>query len=302
MIKMPLSAYLPIFKAYLKLEKGSADSTITSYLRDVGKFNEYLTEYYPDVDLNTITLDHGVTFVGYLMDLGVGVATQSRTLSGLKAFFTFLRIENILKDNPLALLDHPKSSRKLPAVLSISEIDAMINAIDHSYAEGVRNRAIIETLYGCGLRVSELTNLKISGFYPEIQFIRVVGKGNKERLIPINESAIKHILIYLSQIRQHQKIKEGKEDFLFLNRRGNPLSRVMIFYIVKDLAQKAGIQKTVSPHTFRHSFATHLYEGGADLRIIQDMLGHESITTTEIYAKVEQTHLRAVMERFHPRF
>lgn len=299
---MRWSTQINSFKAYLQLERSLSINTIDAYLRDIHKFNDYIDEAHPDLTFKELNVPHCENFLAFLNELGISIKSQSRILSGIKAFFNYLQFEQIIESNPFNLIESPKIDLKLPVVLSIEEIDRMIAAIDHSKAEGTRNRAIIETLYACGLRVSELVNLKISALYLEIGFVKVIGKGNKERIVPINDAAIKQITIYKDTVRVHQKIKMGMEDILFLNRRGNILGRHMIYHIVKTLAEKAGIQKKVSPHTFRHSFATHLYERGADLRAIQDMLGHESITTTEIYSKVNNEYLRETLVQFHPRF
>ncbi len=296
------SAYINGFNAYLLLERKLSGNSIDAYLRDINKFNQYLHANYPELPLTEITLPHCQSFLESLAQLDIGPTSQARIVSGIKAFFRYLVLEKVIVQNPTQLLEAPKLRRKIPTVLSVNEIDLMLQVIDQSKPEGVRNKAIIETLYGCGLRVSELTNLQLSGLYFELGFIKVSGKGNKERLVPINQSAVKQINIYRSEIRNRLTIAKGQEDFVFLNRRGKQLSRVMIFTIVKNIAALAGIPKTVSPHTFRHSFATHLYEGGADLRVIQDMLGHESITTTEIYAKIDTQYLRDALIQFHPRF
>jgi len=228
-------------------------------------------------------------------------STQARVISGLKAFFTYLILEDVLVNNPMGLIEAPKLSRKLPDTLNINEINQLIDAIDASKAEGMRNKAILEVLYGCGLRVTELTELKISNLFPQIEFIKVIGKGNKERLVPIGGVALKLLDLYLTQVRVHMKIKKGNEDFIFLNRFGAKLSRISIFNLIKSLAITTGIKKTISPHTLRHSFATHLIEGGADLRAVQEMLGHASITTTEIYTHIDRDYLREVITHFHPR-
>ena len=238
----------------------------------------------------------------WITELGMTASSQARIISGIKAFYKYCSLENISRTDPTTLLEAPKLKRKLPDVLSFEEIESIIAQVDLSKPEGGRNKAILETMYSCGLRVSEVVNLKISQLYLDLGFIRVTGKGDKERLIPIGSSAIKYITVYKNNIRVHSAPKKGYEDFLFLNNRGSQLSRVMIFYIIKDLTLKAGIKKTVSPHTFRHSFATHLVEGGADLRAVQEMLGHESITTTEIYTHLDREFLRKTLEEFHPGF
>ena len=252
-------------------------------------------------DLSDVSPDDLKEFLVWINELGMLPPTQARVLSGLKAFFKFLLLDNQIKVDPSALIESPKTSRKLPDTLSIIEINKLIEAIDLSKAEGMRNKAMLELLYGCGLRVSELTNLKISNLFLDIDFIKILGKGDKERLVPIGTEAIKFLRIFIEEIRVHIAVKPGKEDFVFLNMRGSPISRVMVFLIIKDLANKAGINKSISPHTFRHSFATHLIEGGADLRAVQEMLGHESITTTEIYTHLDRDYLRDTIIQFHPR-
>lgn len=288
------------FKRYLQLERSLAKNSISAYIMDVEKLYSFsLTqEISKPAALKT---QHLQLFIVWLNDLEVSNTSQARILSGLKAFFTYLAIEGEIKSNPAELIEAPRLSRKLPDFLSIYEIEEIINAIDLSQPEGTRNKAIIETLYGCGLRVSELTDLKISNLFFEIEFIKVVGKGSKERLVPIGGQAIKMINLYMREIRSQQTIKPGFEDFVFLNRRGKSLTRIMIFLIIKDLVSKTNIKKNVSPHTFRHSFATHLIEGGADLRAVQEMLGHESITTTEIYTHLDKAYLQSVITSFHPR-
>jgi len=240
-------------------------------------------------------------FLKWINELGLSASSQARIVSGIKSFFKYLLLEDIIKDSPAELLESPKIGRKLPDTLEVEEINRLIDAIDLSTPEGVRNKAMLETLYGCGLRVSELINLKISNLYFNDGFLKVTGKGDKERLVPIGSQAIKYIKIYLENIRIHLEVKKGSEDILFLNNRGKGLSRVMVFLIIKNLAEKIGLKKNISPHTFRHSFATHLIEGGADLRAIQEMLGHESITTTEIYTHLDREYLRISILRFHPR-
>jgi len=271
-------------------------------MNDIQKLKEYFSAKGTERKIKKIKIKHLEKFISHLNKLGIHERSQARVLSGIKGFFKYLELEKIIEQNPAELLEGPKLTRKLPSVLSIDEIDAMIAAIDHSKPECPRNRAIIETLYACGLRVSELVGLQLSNLFFDIQFIKVLGKGNKERLVPINKSAIKQNEIYIKEIRSKVKIQKDQEDFVYLNRRGSKLSRVSVFTIIKDLAQKAGIDKNISPHTFRHSFATHLYERGADLRVIQDMLGHRSITTTEIYSHVNNKYLKETLKNFHPRF
>jgi len=287
------------FKRYLLLERGLSNNSIDAYLNDVQKLQRYcdITE----LNLSEISSKDLQKFLTWMNEFEIAAYTQARLLSGIKTFFSFLQIEYDREDNPAELLETPRITRKIPQVLSIQEIDDLIAAIDLSAPEGMRNKAILEVLYGCGLRVSELCNLKISNLFLDVEFIKVEGKGNKERLIPIGEQAIKYLKIYLEEVRIHQPIKMGKEDYVFLNRRGNPLSRVMIFLIIKDLAAKIKFRKEISPHSFRHSFASHLVEGGADLRAVQDMLGHESITTTEIYTHIDKEYLQSVITQYHPR-
>lgn len=289
---------LKAYEAYLLLERALSDNTRQAYLEDVGKLLDYLDSM--GVTLRSTTLEVLQNFAADLFDLGVAPRTQARIISGIKSFFRFLTLENYIDANPAHLLEGPRLGRKLPDTLSVEEIDAMIDSIDLTQPEGQRNRAIMETLYGCGLRVSELTELEISKVYLDEQYLIVRGKGNKERLVPMSPAAVAEIRDYLPQ-RSKLNIKPGEDHILFLNRRGHRLTRVMIFYIIKRLAEAAGIRKTISPHTLRHSFATHLLEGGANLRAIQQMLGHESIATTEIYIHIDRSHLREQILRFHPR-
>lgn len=293
-----IPAVIDAYEAYLILERGLSDNTREAYVRDVGKLVRYLeTE---KVTLREVTTDTLRAFAADLFDLGISPRTQARIVSGIKSFFRFMKLEGYLDSNPSLLLESPALRRHLPEVLRVDEIDAMIGAIDMEKAEGQRNRAIMETLYGCGLRVSELINLEISKLYFDEQFIMVHGKGDKERIVPISPQAIKEIKDYLPD-RALLPVKRGEENILFLNRRGHRLTRVMIFYIIKQLAEAAGIRKEVSPHTLRHSFATHLLEGGANLRAIQQMLGHEDISTTEIYLHIDRSMLRAEILAHHPR-
>ena len=289
------------FKSYLRLERSLSTNTVEAYMLDVEKLNQFFISKSEAKELKTITSNDLKDFLVWVNELGMLPPTQARVLSGLKAFFKYLVLENLIPIDPSALLESPKTSRKLPDTLNILEINSMIDAIDLSRPEGMRNKAMLEILYGCGLRVSELTGLKISNLYLDIDFIKILGKGNKERLVPIGSDAIKFLVLFMNEIRIHIAVKPGKEDFVFLNNRGNPISRVMVFLIIKDLAVKAGIKKNISPHTFRHSFATHLIEGGADLRAVQEMLGHESITTTEIYTHLDRDYLRETIIQFHPR-
>ena len=290
------------FKAWLQLEKSLAENSVEAYLRDIDKLTDYLQAMKKMVTPQQLELKDLEKFVEWINELGMTVASQSRIISGLRSFYTYCTIEQIVTANPTALLETPKQKRTLPDTLSFEEIESIIAQIDLSKPEGGRNKAILETLYSCGLRVTELVNLRISCLFMDVGFIRVIGKGNKERLVPIGSEAIKFINIYKQEIRVHIKIKPGQEDFLFLNRRGSKLTRVMIFLMLKELAIKAGITKNISPHTFRHSFATHLVEGGADLRAVQEMLGHESITTTEIYTHLDREYLRETLHQFHPAF
>ncbi len=291
--------YIKDFVSFLKIEKGLAENSIFAYQNDVAKLYDFaLTR---KIAVTELTYNDLKEFVAELYDLGLSARSQARIISGVKQFFGFLLIEDVLHDDPSELLEMPRIGRKLPEVLTIEEIDQLIAAIDLSKAEGHRNRAIIETLYSCGLRVSELVSLKFGDLYFEEGFIRVIGKGNKERLVPVSPSVEKEIGIYNDHVRRHQVIKPGNEHIVFLNRRGAQLTRVMIFTIIKDLANSIGLTKSISPHTFRHSFATHMIEGGANLRAVQEMLGHESITTTEIYTHLDQRFLRDAIITFHPR-
>lgn len=290
------------FKAYLQLEKSLSDNSTEAYLRDLDKFTQYLEIKNIDKNPAAIVLQDLQLFIQWIAELEMSATSQARIISGIRAFFKYSVMEDIVKEDPTQLLEAPKTKRALPDVLSFEEIERIIAQIDLSKAEGERNKAILETLYSCGLRVSEAVNLRISQLYLDVGFIRVTGKGDKERLVPIGSDAIKHITIYKENIRSHIAVKPGNEDILFLNRRGQRLTRVMIFLIIKGLVKKAGIHKTVSPHTFRHSFATHLIEGGANLRAVQEMLGHESITTTEIYTHLDKEFLRKTLEQFHPSF
>jgi len=287
------------FKLYLKIECGLTENSILNYEFDIKKLIQYLFEFNNQSDPESIEEEELKQFI-YAVSKVLNARSQARLISGLKRFFDYLIFEKLRKDNPMALIEAPKIGQKLPEVLSMNEIDRMIGSIDLTHPQGERNRAIVELLYACGLRVSELTNLKISDLFFEEGFIKVHGKGRKDRFIPINENAIKYINIYKDQIRIHQKTQPGESDILFLNRRGRRLTRAMVFTITKQLAKEANISKTVSPHTFRHSFATHLLENGADLRAIQQMLGHESIITTEIYTHLDKSHLKTVIDRFHP--
>lgn len=293
------SRYIKDFVSYLKIEKGLAENSILAYQNDVAKLCDFaVSNQKSPTEINYNDLKQ---FIAELFDLGLSARSQARIISGIKQFYSFLLLENVISNDPSELLEQPKIGRKLPEILTIEEIDALIAAIDLSKNEGHRNRAILETLYSCGLRVSELINLRFSDLYFDEGFIRVIGKGNKERLVPVSPQVQKEIELYNNHIRRHQEITKGHENIIFLNRRGSQLTRVMIFTIIKELAKSIGLKKTISPHTFRHSFATHLIEGGANLRAIQDMLGHESITTTEIYTHLDQRFLREAILSFHPR-
>lgn len=287
------------FVSYLKIEKGLAENSILAYQNDVRKLHDFAIS--GKLEANDIRFEHLKEFVHELYELGLSPRSQSRIISGVKQFFTFLVLEEEIKADPSELLEMPSIGRKLPEVLSVEEIDALIDAIDLSKPEGHRNKAILETLYSCGLRVTELVNLRFEELFFDEGFIRVIGKGNKQRLVPVSPSVEKEIAIYCTQIRNHMSIKKGQESFVFLNRRGAKLTRVMIFTIIKNLAAEIGLRKRISPHTFRHSFATHLLEGGANLRAIQEMLGHESILTTEIYTHLDQQFLREAIISHHPR-
>ncbi len=291
--------YIKDFVSYLKIEKGLAENSILAYQNDVDKLKEFAaaSSKLPD----QLNYDDLKQFLSTLFDLGLSARSQARIISGIKQFYGFLILENLVKVDPSELLEQPKLGRKLPEVLTIEEIDSLLAAIDLSKNEGHRNHAMLETLYSCGLRVSELVGLRFSDLFFEEGFIRVIGKGNKERLVPVSQQVQKEIHIYQQHIRNHLNIQKGSENIVFLNRRGAQLTRVMVFTIIKNLAESIGLKKNISPHTFRHSFATHLIEGGANLRAIQEMLGHESITTTEIYTHLDQRFLRDAILSYHPR-
>jgi len=290
------------FKAYLQLEKSLSDNSVQAYLRDIEKLTGYFQESNHLKGPGDVQLKDLEKFLKWIAELGITPASQSRIISGIRAFYKYCLLENIVSKDPTLLLEAPKLKRSLPDVLSFEEIEEIISQIDLSKPEGGRNKAILETMYSCGLRVSEVVNLRISHLYLDLGFIRVLGKGDKERLVPIGRSAVKYINIYKNKIRVHVQPVYGNEDILFLNNRGSKLSRVMIFLIIKELVRKTDIKKNISPHTFRHSFATHLVEGGADLRAVQEMLGHESITTTEIYTHLDREFLRKTLEKYHPAF
>ncbi len=295
-------AYKNGYKAWLQLEKSLADNSVQAYLHDIDKLTEFLLLESDQKSPKDLTLKDLEKFIEWIHKLGMTATSQARIISGLRSFYKYCLLEQISDTDPTVLLEAPKIRRALPDTLAFEEIEKIIGAIDLSTDEGGRNKAIFETMYSCGLRVSEVVNLKISCLYLDVGFIKVIGKGDKQRLVPIGSDAIRYINIYRNNIRNKIKIASGQEDILFLNRRGRGLSRVMIFLILKDLVQKAGIRKNVSPHTFRHSFATHLVEGGADLRAVQEMLGHESITTTEIYTHLDRDYLRSTLQQFHPAF
>jgi len=289
------------FKNYLRLERGLSPNSVDAYINDVSKLFQYYETLDKKLSVKDVTENDLHAFVSWLAELGMLPNTQARVIAGLKSFFGYLITEELINLDPSSSLESPKISRSLPDILNVIEINSLIDAIDASKPEGMRNKAIIEVLYGCGLRVSELITLKISELHATEEYIRVIGKGNKERIIPIGSNALKFIDIYLSQVRVHLSIKKGDEDFVFLNKLGTRISRITIFKIVKALAEKIGLKKTISPHTFRHSFATHLIEGGADLRAVQEMLGHSSITTTEVYTHLDKDYLKGVITSFHPR-
>jgi integrase/recombinase XerD len=290
------------FKAYLQLEKSLSENSVEAYLHDIEKLTTFLESSERLKTPQQIELKDLEQFIKLITELGMTAGSQARIISGIRSFYKYCLLEQITKTDPTTLLELPKLKRTLPDILSFDEIEKIIAEIDLSTPEGGRNKAMLETLYSCGLRVSELVNLRISSLYLDVGFIRVIGKGDKERLVPIGSDAAKYISIYRKDIRVHIAIKPGNEDTLFLNNRGSKLSRVMIFLIIKKLTKQAGITKTISPHTFRHSFATHLVEGGADLRAVQEMLGHESITTTEIYTHLDREFLRNTLHQFHPAF
>jgi integrase/recombinase XerD len=294
-------AYIKGFKFFLQLEKSLSENSVEAYIRDVQMLASFLNHEHPELALKDISQRDLRQFIENIHSIGMSVASQARIISGIRSFFKYLLLEDEITHNPAELLESPKALRKLPDTLSIEELEKLLLQIDLSTPEGTRNRAILETMYSCGLRVSEVIQLKMSNIYPDVGFIRVIGKGNKERLVPIGQIALKYILMYQTHIRCHLLPAKNCEDILFLNKRGGQLSRVMIFYIIKDLCSKTGIQKNIHPHTLRHSFATHLVEGGADLRAVQEMLGHESITTTEIYTHLDRDFLRDTLDRFHPR-
>ena len=292
--------YLTGFQSYLILEKSLSKNSIDAYLRDINKLIGYLEEENLHLRPDEILSSHFHSFIQHQSKSGLSPHSQSRLISGIKAFFKYLIMENIITDSPAMMIETPRLGRKLPDILSIEEINRIFSVIDLSLPEGQRNLSMLETLYGCGLRVSELINMHLSDIYEKEGFIRVIGKGNKERLVPIGDEALKSIAIYRDQLRNHIAAKHGEEDFVFLKHNGTRITRQWVFLIIKKLVESAGIHKKISPHTFRHSFATHLVEGGADLRAVQSMLGHESITTTEIYTHLDREYLRQNILEFHP--
>lgn len=293
--------YIKEFKNYLRLERGLSDNSVSAYVHDIVKLKQFVEMTNASATPQTIKVVDLQNFLEFINELGMSPFSQARIISGIKAFYRYLLDEQIIREDPSELVESPKLGRKIPDTLEYHEIEQLLSAIDLSTPEGARNRAMLETLYSCGLRVSELINLERNNIHHEAGFLRVTGKGNKERLVPVGTDALKFLHIYLKEIRVHISIKKGNEQFVFLNRRGSRISRVMVFNIIKDLAIQVGLKKSISPHTFRHSFATHLIEGGADLRAVQEMLGHSSITTTEIYTHLDRDYLRQVIRDFHPR-
>ncbi|WOK08145.1 site-specific tyrosine recombinase XerD [Imperialibacter roseus] len=298
---MAWELYIKQFKNYLKLERSLAQNSIDAYLHDVRLFAQFMEIKGLSLSPEEVKPKHIHDFLEHVNELGLAAHSQARIISGLKAYFRFLLNEGDIQKDPMALIESPKLGRKLPDTLDYNEIEQLLAAIDLSTPEGMRNRTILETLYGSGLRVSELVGLKRENVFLDVDFLRVLGKGSKERLVPLGSDSKKYLTMYMNEVRVHIPIKPGNESFVFLNRRGSKLSRVMVFMVIKDLAAKIGLKKKISPHTFRHSFATHLIEGGADLRAVQEMLGHESITTTEIYTHLDRDYLRQVITQYHPR-
>ncbi|MEM6735456.1 MAG: site-specific tyrosine recombinase XerD [Bacteroidota bacterium] len=298
---MSWNNYIKSFKDYLKLERSLAINSIDAYLSDISKLRQFFEIKGSDITPTKVSQQDLIDFLEFITELGMSAYTQARMVSGLKAFFKFLLYEEVITKDPSALIEAPRLGRKLPDTLDLPEIDQLFAAIDLSKPEGQRNRAMLETLYSSGLRVSELIELKISNIHEDIGFLRIIGKGDKERLVPIGKSALKYIRIFRDQVRIHIQVQKGYEDHLFITKRGKSISRVMVFMIIKELTTKIGLEKNISPHTFRHSFATHLIERGADLRAVQEMLGHESITTTEIYTHLDKDYLKQVITHYHPR-
>lgn len=297
---MSWNVYIRGYQNYLQIEKSLSKNTVDGYCRDIKKLNNFFNGNDDKKKIEDVNYQDFQNYLSYLNDLKINARSQSRVISSMRSFFKFLILEKIIKENPTELLENPKTGKKLPEFLTIEEIELLVNQIDRSKKEGERNLAIIEVLYGCGLRVTELIELKISEIYWEEGFVRIIGKGNKERLVPLGKIASKHLKIYLNEIRVHQKVKDLFVDHVFINKNGSKISRVMIFKIVKKLTEKAGIQKNISPHSLRHSFATHLVQGGADLRSVQEMLGHQSITTTEIYTHLDKNYLKQAILDHHP--
>ena len=298
---MAWEIYIQEYENYLKLERSLSENSVEAYVHDVVKLKQFLEISNRELTVKQVAAHDLQDFIGYINELGMSAHSQARIISGLKSFYKFMLYEGEMSLDPTALLESPKLGRKLPDTLDIHEIEKIFEAVDHSKPEGMRNRAMLETLYSSGLRVSELINLKISNIHFEIGFLRILGKGSKERLVPIGREALKYIGIYREEVRVHLDVQSGHESFLFLNRNGKQLTRQMVFIVIKNLVAQVGLHKTVSPHTFRHSFATHLIEGGADLRAVQEMLGHESITTTEIYTHLDRDYLQQIIKDFHPR-
>jgi integrase/recombinase XerD len=298
---MSWDLHIKHFGHYLKLERSLSENSIEAYVRDVTKLQQFMEMKHPKVSPLSVTAKHLQGLLQYINELGMSAYSQARILSGIKGFYKYLLFEELIEKDPTELIEGPKIGRKLPDTLSYPEIEKLLDAIDLSTPEGARNRAMLEVLYSSGLRVSELVGLKLNNIYFDVGFLRIIGKGNKERLVPIGRDAMKHLKIYIEQIRVHIPVQKGFEADVFLNRRGRRLSRVTVFTVIKELASTIGLKKSISPHTFRHSFATHLIEGGADLRAVQEMLGHESITTTEIYTHLDRDYLRQVITEFHPR-
>lgn len=296
-------AYIKGFKSYLRLERSMSDNTVSAYLHDIVLLRNHVAAEFPGLSVEQVRLSHLQSLLQAINDLELAETTQARVLSGIKSFYNYLLLEDVIKADPTELLEAPKLKRSLPHVLSIAEIDLLFAAIDHSKPDGQRNRAMLEVMYSCGLRVSELIGLRLSGLHLELGYIRVIGKGDKERLVPIGDAAIKQIQLYKDHIRSHiNNLKKGHEDYLFISRLGKSLSRILVFLMLKELALKSGLKQNIHPHTLRHSFATHLVEGGADLRAVQEMMGHKSITTTEIYTHLDRTYLRQTLEKYHPRY
>jgi integrase/recombinase XerD len=298
---MSWPAYLNGFKSYLRLERSLSPNSVLAYGRDADRLRQYAEARKPALAATKVATEDLRRFIHWTGELGMNARSQARMISGIKAFYKYLLLEDAVKADPTELLETPKTGRKLPGVLSVEEVDRLIGSVDLSKPEGERNKALLETLYSSGLRVSELVGLRMSNLFADIGILKIRGKGDKERLVPVGRAALKQIGTYVDSYRSRLKIRPGHEDYVFLNRRGARLSRVMVFYVIKEQMRACGIKKKVSPHTFRHSFATHLIEGGADLRAVQEMLGHESITTTEIYTHLDREFLRENILRFHPR-